>query len=398
MAVTSWENSAIAHALLFEKVSQHELVIDYALPTLNLDHIKKMTTHFGMIQFSVINQPDITSGYTLDDNARAMISLCQHYAFTKDETDLEYIQIYLDFIQFCQLKDGLFLNYVDEFHTYTDQNDLVNLEDSNGRAIWALGYLISLTPILPKEFSEQAQFLLKNTLNCLEDIHSTRAMAFIIKGLYYANSFEESFSNIQIITNFSNRLVAMYKHESDEQWKWFESYLTYANSLIPEALLCAWMATGNMQYKQVAKLSFDFLLSKTFRNGSLKVISNKGWLHRGREAVQVSIGGEQPIDVAYAVMALQKFHSIFPFQGYQQKMDISFNWFLGHNHLHQVIYNPMTGGCYDGLEENNININQGAESTVSYLMARLSLEKLESSTEASNFIEEIGILVDHQGI
>ena len=87
------------------------------------------------------------------------------------------------------------------------------------------------------------------------------------------------------------------------------------------------------------------------------------------------MGGEQPIDISYTILALGKFYTVFKTEEYYLKMEIAFSWFLGNNHLHQLIYNPCTGGCYDGLEENYINLNQGAESTVSYLMARLTLEK-----------------------
>jgi glycosyltransferase involved in cell wall biosynthesis len=112
MASTAWENSAIAHAQVFQKVSLTPFQLEYNLPKINLNHIHKMTTEFAMIQFSIINQADINSGYTLDDNARAMVALCQHYELTKDESDLSYIALYLDFICFCMQEEGYFLNYV----------------------------------------------------------------------------------------------------------------------------------------------------------------------------------------------------------------------------------------------------------------------------------------------
>ena len=203
------------------------------------------------------------------------------------------------------------------------------LEDSNGRAIWALGYLLSI----------------KN----------------------------ESIQDVRLIKEFANRLVQMYKHERSDTWRWFESYLTYANSLLPEAILCAWLATGDPVYKEIARTSFDFLLSKIFVAHSIKVISNKNWLYK-EEIAPITIGGEQPIDVAYTVLALDKFYYVFKDEDYREKMETAFNWFLGNNHLHQVIYNPCTGGCYDGLEENYVNLNQGAESTISYLLARLTVD------------------------
>ena len=375
MAPTAWENAAIAHALLFEKIIDGQIALKYNLPAINLTHLKKLTTGFGMTQFCKINQPDIDSGYTLDDNARAMIAMCQYYELNKDEAAIESISKYLGFIKRCLQSDGYFLNYVNEKRVFTEQNNSTNLADSNGRAIWALGYLISISDQLPEEIGNDAVLIMQKALQNVNKIYSTRAMAFAIKGLYYKNKKAKSIRSYSLIRQLANRLVQMYKHEADREWEWFESYLTYANSILPEALLCAWLATGENIYKEIAKSSFDFLLSKTFGENSIKVISNKNWLHRDNTTFCVSAGGEQPIDVAYTILALEKFYDVFKDAEYLHRMEISFNWFLGNNHLHQIIYNPRTGGCYDGLEENSVNLNQGAESTVSYLMARLTVEK-----------------------
>jgi len=113
-----------------------------------------------------------------------------------------------------------------------------------------------------------------------------------------------------------------------------------------------------------------FLLLQTFNDDGIEVISNRNWLQKGKKSEHF---GEQPIDVAYTIMTLSKFYDVFHDEDYFLKMETAFNWFLGKNHLHQIIYNTCTGGCYDGLEEANVNLNQGAESTVSYLMARLTM-------------------------
>lgn len=373
MAATSWENSAIAHALLFEKISTEKLELLYNLPPLNLSHIKNMTTNFGMIQFSKLNHPDIESGYTLDDNARAMIALCQHFEQTYDETDIPFIKIYLNFIRYCIQPEGNFLNYVNADKEFTEQNNSTNLSDANGRAIWALGYLISIAKLLPPECALEAEMILAKALPNVYNTHSTRAMGFIIKGLYYRNSGQDK----ALIIELADRLVQMFRHESAEDWNWFESYLTYANSILPEALLCAWLATGKAVYKEIAKSAFDFLLEKTFIDDNIKVISNITWLQKGENQPADHAGGEQPIDVAYTIIALNKFYRHFKEPSYQIKMQSAFSWFQGNNHLNQIVYNPCTGGCYDGIELNNVNLNQGAESTVSYLMARLTMNKLE---------------------
>jgi len=393
---TAWENSALAHALLFKNAAgqvfleqttknphmpleifprtrKNVISLQYRMPAVNLEHLKNMTTHFGMIQFSIINIPDIHSGYTLDDNARAMIAMIMDYALTGDPEDLNYVKKYLDLIEFCLQPDGRFLNYVDSDQKFTKQNYETNLSDSNGRGIWALGFLVSNHALVPANLISKADNILQKALPQLESAHSSRSMAFNIKGLYHYNLWKKSDEVTRIIKVLADRLVQMYRHESEPQWLWFESYLTYGNSILPEAMLCAWQEIGNADYHEIAKESFDFLLSRTFNENGIKVISNKTWLHKGGVAANY---GEQPIDVAYTILALKRFHDVFEEKGYARKMTIAFSWFLGKNHLNQTIYNPCTGGCYDGLEEFQVNLNQGAESVVSYLMARLTFEEM----------------------
>lgn len=378
MASTAWENTAIAHARLFRKMDKAHIKLHYSIPEINLEHLKRMTTDFGIIQFAVINKPDIDSGYTLDDNARALIAMCRHLQLTGDMEDIRYIEIYLNYIAFCQQPQGYFFNYTDKSKVFTYQNYAENLSDSNGRAVWALGYLLSMRELLPAYLGEKAENILRKALINVNNIHSTRSMAFIIKGLYYYNLKTKSTSSLQLIERLGNRLVQMYRHEADREWQWFESYLTYANGILPEAMLCAWLATGNPVYKEIAKTSFDFLLSRMFTENCIKVISNNSWLHKGSNPVPGQKGGEQPIDVAYTILALDTFRQVFSHDNYLHKMEIAFDWFLGNNHLQQIVYNPCTGGCYDGLEETSVNLNQGAESTISYLLARLTIEGLFS--------------------
>ncbi len=371
---TAWENSAVAHAMLFKALAGDKITIQYNLPEIKLDHLFAMTTDVGMIQFSKVNLPDISTGYTLDDNARALIAICMHYKLTPDKRDLYYFHKYVDFIEFCQQPGGDFLNYVDKDRQFTGQNDDVNLDDSNGRAIWALGYLVSLADLIPSEIINKAKTMIEKALPKFEKVTSTRAMAFAIKGLYHYQSTCKSTEIQLLIETFANRMVQMYKHESNKNWQWFESSLTYANSILPEAMLYTWKLTGNAVYKDIAITSFNFLLSKTFNENGIEVISNRTWLQKGEKAGQF---GEQAIDVANTIMALSEFYDDTHDESYRLKMKTSFNWFLGHNRLHNTVYNPCTGGCYDGLEETHVNINQGAESTVSYLMARFTVQKYE---------------------
>jgi len=369
---TAWENSAVEHARLFNKLAGKSIRVKYIIPEIVLDHLQKMTTGRGLIQFSKINQPDLSSGYTLDDNARALIAMCMYFEMTPNDEYLRLIETYLHYIKSCIQPDGNLLNYMDAEGSFTNQNYETNLDDANGRSIWALGFLISKKDILPVEMVSTALSIFNLTLPHIETIHSTRAIAFIIKGLYYYDKVIHS-RNIKILTGrLAERLTNMYLHESTKNWEWYESYLTYANSIIPEAMLCAAIMLENKLYEGIAIESFTFLLNMIFNENGIEVVTNKSRFCKGDEPAKF---GEQPIDVAYTVMTLNMFYEKLGKKEYSDKMTLAFNWFLGENRLNQIIYNPCTGGCYDGLEENNVNLNQGAESTVSYLLARLTIDK-----------------------
>jgi glycosyltransferase involved in cell wall biosynthesis len=371
MAPSAWQNVAMSYSRVFEKASPAVFNFSYKLPPISLTHLLRLTTSYGIIQFSKIASPDLTTGYTLDDNARALIVACQHYEITSNTDDLALINTYLMFIKDCMISNGLLFNYVTYQRQFSFQNVSENLEDSTGRAVWAIGYLLSIKELLPRSVVSVANELFESLYHHLDQVHSTRAMAFIIKGLCYQDN--QKYKNK--ITLFADRLTQMYRHEADENWKWFEDSLTYGNSLLPEAMLCAYVATDNPVYKKIALDSFDFLISKIFSDTRIKVITNKGWLKKNK-GTNGTIGGEQPIDVAYTIMAMEKFYEVFDNRKYLIKAGVAFEWFLGNNHLGNMVYNPCTGGCYDGIEADAMNLNQGAESTLGYLLARLSLERL----------------------
>jgi glycosyltransferase involved in cell wall biosynthesis len=381
---TSWENSAVSHALLFADQIVKPIKLKYKKPAINISHLKTLTTNVGMVQFAQINTPDLNWGYTLDDNARALIAACDHYRLTLDPKDLRLVKVYINFILRCQRDNGLFLNYVNENQKFTKQNSEVNLEDANGRAIWALGYAFNLMEEgidLDISFLQNITWSIKHFNEKVSNFKSPRALAFIIKGLYFFNLKWNDIKINNLITDAAEKLTELYHFHSEKDWNWFEPYLTYGNSVLPESLLYAWRATGDNRFKLIAKESFDFLLTKIFKDNAIRLISNQNWLMKGHDEDAAYDGGEQPIDVAYTILALKQFNSVFPFEYYDEKMEIAFSWFLGNNQLKQIIYNPCTGGCHDGLEANNVNLNQGAESTVSYLMARFAFEDIPLSNQ-----------------
>jgi glycosyltransferase involved in cell wall biosynthesis len=369
---TSWENTAIKHLRAYQKIASDLDIVKITYPEIKMDHQKAMTTKLGMIQFAKISEPDLDSGYTVDDNARALISICKHYQLTNDQSDIDYMKTYVNFIERCQQTEGNFINYVDQYDVVEPRNIDENLEDSNGRAVWALGYLLTLhNHTLPFSLIYKANLCINKSLNAAKKLSSPRSIGFTIKGLCYLYSYIPSMPLKNIIDELSEKLKVLYVAENSTNWRWFENKLTYANSVLPEALLASYLVTGKDSTKKIALESMDFLISKMFVDDKFNIISNKGWLSKGAIAHQY---GEQPIEACYMMNALDLFYKSFGDPIYKKHLLLAFDWYLGNNHLNHIMYNPITGGCYDGLEKENVNLNQGAESTVCYLSARLLAE------------------------
>ena len=366
-----WENVANQMMEIFRPYIEYSNY-RFRIPRINLEHIKHLTTDRGIIHYSNLDIADIDSGYSLDDNAMALIALSQHYQISNNPTDLKLINTYLDYIIYCQKSNGTFINYVDKDGSIHIRNNVEDIEDTFGMAIWALGYVLACDNF---EYTivDKAETCMQKAFANVENMHSPRCMALIIKGLYYYNLKKSDHTVITLINVLADRLLEYFNKVADKNWHWFEEYLTFTNALLPEAMLYAWKTTGNISYHIIAKATFDFLLSKIFKDGSINISSNEGWIHK-TETRQVGYK-ELPINVAETIMALDLFYSELGEPQYLTKLNIAFDWFLGLNHLNQIIYNPATGGCYDALEKEGVNLNQGGESTTAYLLARMIMAK-----------------------
>lgn len=381
-SATTWKNIAIQYRLLFDQLTNREDDLKFNFPPIKLDHIEKLTTDYGILQFSKFSQPDPESGYTLDDNARALINMVLYNKVYPNENCLELASTYLNFIEGIQEEDGWFNNYKDFEGQLTSQNGEVNLEDANGRALWSLGTVISHRDTLPLEMISQAVQCWDKAIKKIDNIKSPRAIAYAIKGLYH---YYLAYKNEDIklsIEKLADELLRHYDIHSEENWCWYEDYMTYANNVLPEAMMYSYLITGNLKYKKIALITFDFLLSHYFMKGQLKVISNRGWFKKENERI---FYGEQPIEVATTIIALDLFYEITQNKKYKDQLQLAFVWFLGNNHLKQIMYNPENGASYDGLEDTHVNINQGAESTLCFFKARLIMEKYSEYNLMNSF-------------
>jgi len=363
-----WPNVVKSYMDVFRRYAIFEEKEGLTLPHLNLNHLNKMTDNFGIIQFANLKEPDISSGYTLDDNARAMLVECMQYKKSKDESLISSIKKYLEFIKYVAHEDGRLFNYVDKDKkiNYDDWS-----QDAHGRAIWCLGYLLSIDS-LPKEIVDDAETIFHKAIKHIDLKKSPRSIAFTILGLYYLNSAKPSEQIREKIIALADHLVSLQKDNLSNEWKWFESYLTYSNSKLSESLFYAYPATGNEIYLQAAKSSLDFLISINFEKNRFAPIGQKGWyIKEGHRAYF----DQQPVDTASMVQTLQVAYSVTKDEKYRKLAIIAFQWFLGKNSLNQALYDHSSGGCHDGIGQFSVNLNQGAESTIAYLIARLALDK-----------------------
>ena len=374
----TWQNVALSY---FQVFNQFANVIPHEkgkMPEINLGHVETLTDRFGMIQFATHTKPDLNSGYCVDDNARILLAMVDLYQREPKKDNLDLVKKYLKFVKFVQKPNGKFYNFVNKYRKFTDKSES---EDSFGRTIWALGHVIS-SPDLPKEIVDEACDMMTGALPWCKEMISSRAIAFCILGLCKAESNylcnRGSNEITKLILLLSNKLVSRYEEEQlkpgHSQWHWFEDSLTYSNYKMSEAMFRAYQVTKNNKYLKIAEESLEFLASVNFEDRFFMAIGQDGWYFRdGKRAYY----DQQPEDAASATEALITAYELTGNETYKERAKIAYEWFLGKNHLNQTLYDEATGGCYDGLGRESINFNQGAESTISYLLARLAMERIK---------------------
>lgn len=362
-----WKNVALSYMREIMNIIPELNDKERNSPKIKLQHIIKMTDDFGIFQFAKLTEPDSKFGYTLDDNSRALIAVTKHYKKNKDVGSLKLAKIYLEFINYAYNKEG-FNNYINYDKTFNQElNDKENLEDSHARSLYALAEAASDT--LPIELKKRAEELFIRGKNKIKThLKSPRAISYYVISLceWHNKIYDKKIR--EEINLYCEFLINLYKTTETQNWQWFEDILAYSNGIIPEALLSAYKITGDQRYFNIAKTTLDFLLSHSFKGTVCIPIGQEKWFKKGTVRTYFD---QQPEEVTSLVSALNTIYDITKEHKYREFMLHAFNWFLGNNLLNQVVYDQETGGCYDGVQEKNINLNQGAESTISYLLARL---------------------------
>ena len=344
------------------------MVNDIKTPV-KLDHFKALTDDTGILQHTKYSIPNRKEGYTTDDNARALVA-CLKFLQLHDDSDVSKLaNTYLSFLLHLQRPDGKFHNLLSYDRDCLDD---IGSEDCMGRSLWACGCAISAD--LSEGIKTTAKEIFDKSLRHASNFKSLRPKAFTVLGLcHYYEAFPHDRNLFKSILSLTEQLLENYHRVSSSDWCWFEPYLTYVNARLSQALFKAYDIIGDSRCLQVAKESFDFLVKVQIVDEKFVPIGNRGWCEKGG---QRAIYDQQPIEASCMVEAsLAGFHATNE-EKYKKIANIAFKWFLGKNTKNVVVYDSTTGACYDGINPQGLNLNQGAEATISYLLARLELEKI----------------------
>ena len=300
-----------------------------------LHHLQAMTDGTGMVQHGVGGVPDLATGYTTDDNARAFLATVRLWrAMPERRAEFEpLLRRYLAFLSWTQHRDGenigWFVNFVSYDRRFLDER---GTEDCLGRCLWALGEAISGP--LPPACALPVRALWSRALNRLVDVRSPRALAYALLGLCHA-----AHGDTNLIHACADPLLRGFRTYAEDGWEWLEPYLTYDNARLVEALWRVAQITGNSEYREVAEKMLAFLTTHSFINGNLEPIGNRGWMRRdGKRA----LFDQQTIEAgAYA--------ELYCLVGDSERAGVALEWFYGRNAHLLPLYDPDTGGCYDGL-------------------------------------------------
>lgn len=344
------------------------------IPPLNLHHLYKMTDDVGLFQFAHLTEPNKSSGYTLDDNARALIT-CSRIFTGRNKKISKLISTYFAFIKKCQLGNGTFINYIGyDGNSPTGQNQSEDITDSQYRAILALSEVMG-NRFTPEKIRGEAKKIYIKFLNLGLMPEHLRAKAFAIKSFALsAKSMPEHKKLIlDYMKKYADSLMDALKISTSKSWVWFEKDLNYSNALLPESLLIAGAEIKNQEYINAGTRTLNFLIDKTFTADMYMPIGQSDWYKHKLKRSQYD---QQPEDPAAMIQALTYAFDLLHDEKYKNFARKCFSWFLGNNSLNKIMHDEETGGCYDGLHPDRVNLNQGAESLVSYLMSSITLSNI----------------------
>jgi hypothetical protein len=332
---------------------------------LTLDHLDRMTDSTGLIQHAIYSVPRRESGYTIDDNARALGLCVRLWRREPEERMLRRVTVYLSLLEYARRPGGGFHNLMSYQRQWLDTDAS---GDCQGQAVRALAEVLGST--LPDDYRTLAREVIDTAVPTLAELRSLRAQAYVI--LACGHLWAEGVPNIEKLERVARlaaqHLVECYQRSRRPGWHWFESRMTYANAVLPHALFVAAHRWPKEPFSEMATESFAFLDEHTTSAGLFRPIGNNGWWSHGEAKAEYD---QQPVeavtmaDAALAALGLTGDHR------YRATLGRALAWFHGHNSLGQPLADARSGACCDGLQKSGVNRNQGAESTLAYLWSEV---------------------------
>ncbi|MDI3480575.1 MAG: hypothetical protein PWQ97_230 [Tepidanaerobacteraceae bacterium] len=318
-------------------------------------HFLNMTDATGIIQFADKSKPKKESGYTVDDNARALLVALDMEAEERERL----INIYARFMDEAQDSNGIWQNLKVDGKFLP----VINSEDSMGRGILAASFAVDCGI---SETEKLAEKMLKKALPRAFQFDSPRAISYALIGIANLINGGRYLRLLPYAKQMADKLITMYEMNRSPKWLWFEDKLTYCNAVIPHALFSYYRVSGDNRALKVAKDTLNFLTDSLFKKGYLSIVGNQGWWHKQSFIPPFD---QQPVDAASVVLACLEAFTVTGESEYMHKAKIAYDWYWGKNINGLPVYNKDTQGCHDALVPNGVNLNQGAEAVVSFLMA-----------------------------
>lgn len=339
----------------------------------SLIHLDRMTDSTGLIQHAIYTVPRRESGYTIDDNTRALLLCTRMLGTAPSERMLGRIIHYLSLVEFARRPGGGFHNLLSYQRHWLDTD---SDGDCQGQAVRALAEVLGSN--LSGDLRMLARELIDGTLPVLANLGSLRAQAYLIMAWGHLRSSGvcdfEALENIA--WSAAQHLVDCYHRSKRSGWIWFESRMTYANAVLPHALFVAARLWPKEPFLEIARDTFAFLDEKTTVGGLFWPVGNKGWFSHGEEKAQYD---QQPVEAATMADAAH-----FAFSQHGEERDMATfrrarDWFHGLNSIRCEMVDASVGACYDGLHALGVNRNQGAESTLAFLLTEVHHTEMQAS-------------------
>ena len=334
-----------------------------------LEHLAVLTDGTGVIQHATESVPNRATGYCTDDVARAfMVVLARLQSAPRDELAERLASTYLSFLDSAQLEDGRFHNFMSYGRTWLDE---VGTQDSCGRAMWALGYGMRYAPLQP--WRRLCTTLFERGLAAIDAYDYLHPRAYTLIGLSHALAVRNEPHYAAAARHLAGALVQSYENERRDDWTWFAPVMTYDNARFPEAMIRAGMALSDAHFGDLGLETLNFYEGVTLDSGIFVPIGNEGWYPRGGTR---AVYAQQPLEATALVDAELAALDATGDLTRLANAELGLAWFYGKNSRAETMAHG--GGCYDGLEEKDVNRNMGAESTLALLAAAYAVGALRT--------------------